>query len=141
MKSWYHTYGLPTIISNCSNNYGPYQFPEKLIPLSILKAIKGAEIPLYGDGLNIRDWLFVEDHVEALLLISQKGQIGKNYCIGGFGDRTNKEVQYQICSILDEVAPKNYPHASLITNVKDRPGHDKRYAIDSRRIVEELVIS
>ena len=138
VKSWYHTYGLPIIISNCSNNFGPYQFPEKLIPLSILKAIKGEKIPLYGDGLNIRDWLYVEDHVEALLLISQKGKIGKNYCIGGFGERTNKEVQYQICDILDEFASKNYPHASLITNVKDRPGHDRRYAIDSTRIIREL---
>ena len=101
VQSWYHTYGLPTIISNCSNNYGPYQFPEKLIPLSILKGIKGEMIPLYGDGLNIRDWLYVEDHVEALLLIAEKGKIGSSYCVGGFGERSNKEVQLQICKILD----------------------------------------
>ena len=106
VQSWHHTYGLPTIISNCSNNYGPYQFPEKLIPLSILKGIKGEQIPLYGDGLNIRDWLYVEDHVEALLLIAEKGKIGSSYCVGGFGERTNKEVQLQICKILDEIDPK-----------------------------------
>ena len=138
VRSWHHTYGLPTIISNCSNNYGPYQFPEKLIPLCIIKAIKGEEIPLYGDGLNIRDWLHVEDHVEALLLISQKGKVGENYCIGGFGEKSNKEVQLKICSILDEFASKDFPHSSLITKVKDRPGHDKRYAINSNKIKEEL---
>ena len=138
VKSWHNTYGLPTIISNCSNNYGPYQFPEKLIPLCIIKAIKGEEIPLYGDGLNVRDWLHVEDHVEALLLISQIGKSGENYCIGGFGEKTNKEVQFKICSILDEFAPKDFPHSSLITKVKDRPGHDKRYAINSNKIKEEL---
>ena len=138
VSSWYHTYGLPTIISNCSNNFGPYQFPEKLIPLSIIKGIKGEKIPLYGDGLNIRDWLYVEDHVEALLLIADKGEVGESYCIGGFGERTNKEVQLQICNILDEVDPKEFPHASLIKNVEDRPGHDRRYAINSKRIIEEL---
>ncbi len=138
VKSWYHTYGLPTIISNCSNNFGPYQFPEKLIPLSILKGIKGEKIPLYGNGLNIRDWLYVEDHVEALLLIADKGVVGKSYCIGGFGERTNKEVQLQICKILDEVSPKEFPHSSLIENVEDRPGHDKRYAINSNFIKKNL---
>ena len=138
VQSWYHTYGLPTIISNCSNNYGPYQFPEKLIPLSILKGIKGEQIPLYGDGLNIRDWLYVEDHVEALLLIAEKGKIGSSYCIGGFGERTNKEVQLQICKILDEIDPKKFLHAKLIKNVTDRPGHDKRYAINPTKIQQEL---
>ena len=138
VQSWYHTYGLPTIISNCSNNYGPYQFPEKLIPLSILKGIKGEMIPLYGDGLNIRDWLYVEDHVEALLLIAEKGKIGSSYCVGGFGERTNKEVQLKICKMLDEIDPKKFPHAKLIKNVKDRPGHDKRYAINSTKIQQEL---
>ena len=138
VRSWYHTYDLPTIISNCSNNYGPYQFPEKLIPLSILKGIEGEKIPLYGNGLNIRDWLYVEDHVEALLLIVDKGEIGKSYCIGGFGERTNKEVQLKICKILDEATPKDFPHSSLITKVADRPGHDKRYAINSSLIQKKL---
>ncbi len=138
VNSWYHTYGLPTIISNCSNNFGPYQFPEKLIPLSILKGIKGEKIPLYGNGLNIRDWLYVEDHVEALLLIAEKGELGKSYCVGGGSERTNKEVQLQICKILDEVDQKEFPHASLIQNVADRPGHDKRYAINSNLIKKKL---
>ena len=138
VQTWYHTYGLPTIISNCSNNYGPYQFPEKLIPLSILKGIMGEQIPLYGNGLNIRDWLYVEDHVEALLLIAEKGKIGSSYCVGGFGERTNKEVQLLICEILDEIDPKKFPHSRLIKNVMDRPGHDKRYAIDSTKIQQEL---
>tara|TARA_S200000501_G_scaffold375713_1_gene428470 strand:+ start:474 stop:1544 length:1071 start_codon:yes stop_codon:yes gene_type:complete len=138
VQSWYHTYGLPTIISNCSNNFGPYQFPEKLIPLSILKGIKGENIPLYGNGINIRDWLYVEDHVEALLLIADQGKAGKSYCIGGFGERTNKEVQLQICNILDKVNPRDFPHSTLIKNVADRPGHDKRYAINSKLIQKEL---
>ena len=138
VHSWYHTYGLPTIISNCSNNYGPYQFPEKLIPLSILKGIRGEPIPLYGDGLNIRDWLYVDDHLEALLLIAENGEIGRSYCIGGSGEKTNKEVQLQICKILDEAAPKDFLHESLIKYVSDRPGHDKRYAINSNRIIKEL---
>ena len=138
VQSWHYTYGLPTIISNCSNNYGPYQFPEKLVPLSILKGIKGEKIPLYGNGLNIRDWLYVEDHVEALLLITEKGKIGKSYCIGGFGEKTNKEVQLQICEILDKVQPKEFLHKALIKNVEDRPGHDKRYSINSNLIKKEL---
>ena len=138
VQSWHHTYGLPTIISNCSNNFGPYQFPEKLIPLTILKGIKGENIPLYGNGLNIRDWLYVEDHVDALLLIAEKGEVGKSYCIGGFGEKTNKEVQLQICNILDKVKPKEFPHANLIKNVADRPGHDERYAINSNLIQKEL---
>ena len=138
VKSWHYTYGLPTIISNCSNNFGPYQFPEKLIPLSILKAIKGEKIPLYGNGLNIRDWLYVEDHVEALLLIAEKGEIGQSYCIGGYGEKTNKEVQIKICNILDEIHPKQFPHEALIKNVTDRPGHDKRYAINSNLIQKKL---
>ena len=138
VNSWHYTYGLPTIISNCSNNFGPYQFPEKLIPLSIIKGIKGEKIPLYGDGLNIRDWLYVEDHVEALLLIADKGEVGESYCIGGFGERTNKEVQFQICNILDKVYPREFSHADLIENVADRPGHDKRYSVDSTKIQREL---
>ncbi len=138
VQSWYHTYGLPTIVSNCSNNFGPYQFPEKLIPLSVLKGIKGENIPLYGDGLNIRDWLYVEDHVEALLLLADKGEVGKSYCIGGFGEKTNKEVLLQICNILDKFKPREFPHEDLIINVADRPGHDKRYAINSNLIQKEL---
>ena len=138
VQSWHHTYGLPTIISNCSNNFGPYQFPEKLIPLSILKGIKGENIPLYGNGSNIRDWLYVEDHVDALLLIAEKGKVGKSYCIGGFGEKTNKEVQLQICNLLDKVKPKEFPHSDLIKNVEDRPGHDKRYSINSNLIQKEL---
>ena len=138
VQSWHHTYGLPTIISNCSNNFGPYQFPEKLIPLSILKGIKGEHIPLYGNGSNIRDWLYVEDHVDALLLIAEKGKVGKSYCIGGFGEKTNKEVQLQICNLLDKVKPKEFPHSDLIKNVADRPGHDKRYSINSNLIQKEL---
>ena len=138
VQSWHYTYGLPTIISNCSNNFGPYQFPEKLIPLTILKGIKGENIPLYGDGLNIRDWLYVEDHVDALLLIAEKGKVGKSYCIGGFGEKTNKEVQLEICNILDKVKPKEFPHSDLIKNVADRPGHDKRYSINSNLIQKEL---
>ena len=138
VQSWHHTYGLPTIISNCSNNFGPYQFPEKLIPLSILKGIKGEYIPLYGNGSNIRDWLYVEDHVDALLLIAEKGKVGKSYCIGGFGEKTNKEVQLQICNLLDKVKPREFPHSDLIKNVTDRPGHDKRYSINSNLIQKEL---
>ena len=138
VQSWHHTYGLPTIVSNCSNNFGPYQFPEKLIPLSILKGIRGEKIPLYGNGSNIRDWLYVEDHVEALLMIIEKGDVGGSYCIGGFGERTNKDVQLQICNILDKVSPKEFPHADLIENVADRPGHDQRYAINSDLIQTQL---
>ncbi len=138
VQSWHHTYGLPTIISNCSNNYGPYQFPEKLIPLTILKGLNGEVIPLYGDGLNIRDWLYVEDHIDALLLILQKGEIGKKYCIGGFGEKTNKQVQYAICNILDQLASKEFSHFSLIKNVKDRPGHDRRYAVNPDQIIKKL---
>ena len=138
VRSWHYSYGLPTIISNCSNNYGPYQFPEKLIPLSILKGVRSEPIPLYGDGLNIRDWLYVDDHIEALLLIAERGEIGTSYCIGGFGEKTNKEVQLQICKILDNVIPKDFPHETLIKHVSDRPGHDERYAINSNRIKENL---
>ena len=138
VRSWHYSYGLPTIISNCSNNYGPYQFPEKLIPLSILKGVRSEPIPLYGDGSNIRDWLYVDDHIEALLLIAERGEIGTSYCIGGFGEKTNKEVQLQICKILDNVIPKDFPHESLIKYVSDRPGHDERYAINSNRIKENL---
>tara|TARA_A100001388_G_scaffold277287_1_gene267828 strand:+ start:786 stop:1796 length:1011 start_codon:yes stop_codon:yes gene_type:complete len=138
VKSWYHTYNLPIIITNCSNNFGPGQFPEKLIPLTILKALNLEEIPIYGDGLNIRDWLFVDDHVEALILSATKGKVGETYCIGGFGERTNLQVVTKICEILDSLNPAKIKHNELISFVKDRKGHDRRYAINSNKIQSEL---
>tara|TARA_E500000331_G_C17233019_1_gene703514 strand:+ start:50 stop:1150 length:1101 start_codon:yes stop_codon:yes gene_type:complete len=138
VNAWHHTYGLPIIVTNCSNNFGPWQFPEKLIPNVILKALNNEKIPLYGDGSNIRDWLYVEDHVEALLMTLIKAKPGSNYCIGGFGERTNKEVVYLICDILDKIIPSKNLHSSLVNFVKDRPGHDKRYAIDSALIRQEI---
>ncbi len=138
VRSWFNTYDLPVIITNCSNNFGPWQFPEKLIPLAILNALKRKKIPLYGDGKNVRDWLYVEDHIDALLLSSIKGKIGDSYCIGGFGEMTNHELLIKICGHIDKLYPNNAPHKELITYVSDRPGHDKRYAIDSRKIIEEL---
>jgi dTDP-glucose 4,6-dehydratase len=138
VKAWHHTYGLPVVLTNCSNNYGPWQFPEKLIPVVILKAAAGEPIPLYGDGANVRDWLHVDDHVEALLLAATGGRLGESYGIGGHGERTNHQVVKAICSLLDELRPNGSPHASLITPVSDRPGHDRRYAIDPSKIKREL---
>ena len=138
VSAWHHTYGLPVVLTNCSNNYGPWQFPEKLIPVVILKAAAGEPIPLYGDGANVRDWLYVEDHVDALLLEATQGQLGRSYCVGGHGERTNKEVVVAICALLDQLLPAGAPHAGLITPVTDRPGHDRRYAIDPSRITSEL---
>ena len=138
VSSWHHTYGLPIVITNCSNNYGPWQFPEKLIPNVILKSFHNQKIPLYGDGKNIRDWLFVEDHAEAILLIASKGRIGESYCIGGDSEKNNKEVVLSICEIMDKIRPKNKPHKDLIDYVKDRPGHDFRYAIDFNKIFKEF---
>jgi len=144
VNAWHHTYGLPTVISNCSNNYGPWQFPEKLIPLVILKALAGEPIPLYGDGLNVRDWLHVEDHVDALLLVATRGKIGESYCIGGAGDYgnsselTNREVVASICNVMDQLFPHSAPHQRLVKMVNDRPGHDKRYAINAHKICEKL---
>jgi len=138
VSAWHHTYGLPVVLTNCSNNYGPWQFPEKLIPVVILKAVAGEPIPLYGDGANVRDWLYVEDHVEALLLAATSGRLGESYCVGGHGERSNKQVVQTICSLLDELRPQGAPHAGLITPVADRPGHDRRYAIDPTRISSEL---
>ncbi|MCP9901569.1 dTDP-glucose 4,6-dehydratase [Cyanobium sp. Cruz CV13-4-11] len=138
VQAWHHTFGLPVVLTNCSNNYGPWQFPEKLIPVVILKAAAGEPIPLYGDGANVRDWLFVEDHVEALLLAATSGEVGRSYCVGGHGERTNKEVVQAICALMDELRPAGSPHAGLITPVADRPGHDRRYAIDPLRISTEL---
>ena len=138
VNAWHHTYGLPVVLTNCSNNYGPWQFPEKLIPVVILKAAAGEPIPLYGDGANVRDWLYVEDHVDALLLAATRGELGRSYCVGGHGERTNKQVVEAICSLLDQLQPSGAPHARLITPVADRPGHDRRYAIDPSRISSEL---
>ena len=139
VRAWNETYGLPVVLSNCSNNYGPYHFPEKLIPVVILNALAGKPLPIYGDGSNVRDWLYVEDHADALLLVAQKGQIGRSYNIGGENERTNLELVRTICQILDKLhscAAGSY--ADLITFVTDRPGHDARYAIDPSRIREEL---
>jgi dTDP-glucose 4,6-dehydratase len=138
VSAWHHTYGLPVVLTNCSNNYGHWQFPEKLIPVVILKAVAGEPIPLYGDGANVRDWLYVEDHVEALLLAATRGRLGESYCVGGHGERNNKQVVEAICALLDQRRLSGAPHARLITTVKDRPGHDRRYAIDPTRISTEL---
>ena len=138
VRAWGETYGLPVVLSNCSNNYGPYHFPEKLIPLVILRALSGQPLPVYGDGSNVRDWLYVEDHADALLTVLQKGALGRSYNIGGENERTNLQIVTAICAILDELRPVNHPHAELITFVTDRPGHDQRYAIDPTRIRAEL---
>ena len=140
VQAWHHTYGLPVVISNCSNNYGPRQFPEKLIPLIINNALQGKPLPVYGNGMNVRDWLHVEDHAEALALIFLKGQNGRNYNVGGNAERTNIDVVRAICTQLDQKRPRNdgSKHADLISYVKDRLGHDRRYAINCLRIREEL---
>ena len=138
VNAWHHTYGLPTLITNCSNNYGPWQYPEKLIPVVILKALQGEDIPIYGKGLNIRDWLFVDDHIDAILKIIFQGKIGQNYCIGGNNPMSNIEIVKKICSILDKLNPKNFQHQDLIEFVKDRPGHDARYAINTNYIKKEI---
>jgi dTDP-glucose 4,6-dehydratase len=138
VRAWHHTYGLPVVTTNCSNNYGPYQFPEKLIPLMILNAIAGKPLPVYGDGANVRDWLYVDDHAQALHLVLERGRVGETYNIGGNAERKNIDVVQQICATLDELHPQGAPHDRLITFVKDRPGHDRRYAIDSRKIEREL---
>ena len=139
VRAWHHTYGLPTLLTNCSNNYGPYQFPEKLIPLMILSALHGKPLPVYGRGLNVRDWLHVDDHVDALLTVLRSGTPGETYCIGGDSERRNIDVVRGICAALDELAPDEAgSHARLITFVADRPGHDLRYAIDAGRIAREL---
>ncbi len=137
-SAWFHTYGLPIIRTNCSNNFGPFQFPEKLLPLIILKALNNKTIPVYGDGKNIRDWLFVEDHVEALILAACKGEVGSTYCIGGNNEKTNIEIVGLICKLLDEKIPRNNSYTDLIRFVDDRPGHDRRYAINSNFIKKEL---
>ncbi len=138
VNAWHHTYGLETISTNCCNNYGPWQFPEKLIPLSIIKALNNNNIPIYGDGKNIRDWIFIEDHISALLHVAAYGQIGKRYCIGSSNEITNLELVEKICNILDELELKKEKYSNLITFVSDRAGHDKRYSIDNSLITSEL---
>ncbi len=139
-RAWVHTYHLPVLVTNCSNNYGPYQFPEKLIPLMILNALSGKPLPIYGDGLQIRDWLFVEDHCRAIETVLENGLIGETYNIGGCNQRSNREVVEAICALLDELVPDSpyKPHAQLIASVQDRPGHDRRYAINAAKIQQTI---
>ena len=140
VRAWHHTYGVPTIITNCSNNYGPNQFPEKLIPLIIVSALAGKKLPIYGDGLQIRDWLYVKDHCSAIRRVLEAGRIGETYNIGGWNEKTNLEIVHIICALLDEIRPKvdGTSYSNQISFVKDRPGHDRRYAIDARKIENEL---
>lgn len=140
VRAWHHTYGMPVVTTNCSNNYGPYQFPEKLIPLVILNALEGKPLPIYGTGEQIRDWLYVDDHARALRLVLEKGKLDETYNIGGHNEKTNLEVVHTLCELLDELVPQSayIPHKSLITYVQDRPGHDMRYAIDASKIQRDL---
>jgi dTDP-glucose 4,6-dehydratase len=140
VRAWHHTYGLPVVVTNCSNNYGPYHFPEKLIPLVIINALEGLQLPVYGKGANVRDWLFVDDHARALLAVVTKGTVGETYCVGGRCEKANIDVVRTICALMDEIAPsaKIGPRENLITFVADRPGHDLRYAIDASRIATDL---
>jgi dTDP-glucose 4,6-dehydratase len=138
VRAWHRTYGIPALISNCSNNYGPYHFPEKLIPLTILNALDGKPLPVYGNGSNVRDWLYVEDHARALHLIVTKGRLGEKYNVGGSNERSNLQVVKTICRLMDRMAPKEAAHESLINFVTDRPGHDQRYAIDATKLQDEL---
>ena len=138
VRAYFHTYGLPVLTTNCSNNYGPYQFPEKLIPLMIHNAIHGKPLPVYGDGQNVRDWLYVTDHCDAILTVLEKGKLGDTYNVGGLNEQKNLDVVNVLCAILDEFHPAGAPHNRLITYVKDRPGHDKRYAINCAKLQNEL---
>jgi dTDP-glucose 4,6-dehydratase len=138
VRAWAETYGLPVVLTNCSNNYGPYHFPEKLVPVIILNALAGKPLPIYGDGSNVRDWIYVEDHADALLTVLARGQTGRTYNIGGENERTNLQLVQTLCGIPDDLRPKDTPYADQITYVTDRPGHDPRYAIDPTRIREEL---
>lgn len=140
VRAYHHTYGMPVLTTNCSNNYGPYQFPEKLIPLTILRAMQGKPIPVYGDGKNVRDWLFVEDHCDAIRTVLARGRVGETYNVGGRNEVQNLDIVNKICGILDELRPSDpvVPHSQLITFVQDRPGHDRRYAMDVRKIEQEL---
>ncbi|EJR0663192.1 GDP-mannose 4,6-dehydratase, partial [Salmonella enterica subsp. enterica serovar Kentucky] len=138
VRAWRRTYGLPTIVTNCSNNYGPYHFPEKLIPLVILNALEGKPLPIYGKGDQIRDWLYVEDHARALHMVVTEGKAGETYNIGGHNEKNNLDVVFTICDLLDEIVPKATSYREQITYVADRPGHDRRYAIDAGKISREL---
>lgn len=139
-RAWHHTYKLPVVVSNCSNNYGPYQFPEKFIPHMIINALLGKPLPIYGDGMQVRDWLFVNDHVSALMMILERGTVGQTYNVGGCGQRTNLEMANMICALLDEMLPDSphCPHERLIHFVHDRPGHDRRYAIDATKVRNDI---
>lgn len=138
VRAWHRTFDLPVIITNCSNNYGPFHFPEKMIPLMILNGLEGKSLPIYGDGLQVRDWLYVEDHARALLEVVNRGRVGETYNIGGCCERSNVEVVRTLCDLLDELAPRDASHHDLIVHVNDRPGHDKRYAIEPEKIKKEL---
>jgi len=138
VRAWFHTFGLPVLTTNCSNNYGPYQFPEKLIPLMIHNALNGEALPVYGDGLNVRDWLYVEDHCDAITTVLDRGRVGETYNVGGLNEQTNLSVVKTLCALLDKLRPSGAPHQRLVSFVKDRPGHDRRYAIDCKKIQTEL---
>ena len=140
VRAWHHTYGLPVLTTNCSNNYGPYHFPEKLIPLMIVNALAGKALPIYGDGLQIRDWLYVKDHCSAIRRVLEAGRLGETYNIGGWNEKANIEIVYTVCSLLDEMCPRadGKPYKNQISYVTDRPGHDRRYAIDARKLEREL---
>jgi dTDP-glucose 4,6-dehydratase len=139
VRAWHHTYGLPVLTTNCSNNYGPFHFPEKLIPLMIVNALAGKPLPVYGDGMQVRDWLYVRDHCSAIRSVLAKGRVGETYNVGGWNEKPNREIVHTICALLDQLRPSaEGPYTRLITHVKDRPGHDRRYAIDARKIEREL---
>ena len=138
VRAWHRTYGVPVVVTNCSNNYGPYQFPEKLIPLTILKGIHNEQMPVYGNGENVRDWLYVDDHADALITVMEQGRVGETYLVGGNSERRNIDVVLKICAILDELRPSAGKYEQLINFVQDRPGHDHRYAIDASKITREL---
>ena len=139
VRAWHHTYGLPVVTTNCSNNYGPFHFPEKLIPLMIVNALAGKPLPIYGDGLQVRDWLYVSDHCSAIRAVLARGRVGETYNIGGWNEMPNRDIVHRVCALLDELRPHaEGPYTRLITHVKDRPGHDRRYAIDARKIEREL---
>jgi dTDP-glucose 4,6-dehydratase len=139
VRAWHHTYGLPVLTTNCSNNYGPYHFPEKLIPLMIVNALAGKPLPVYGDGMQVRDWLYVGDHCSAIRTVLARGRVGETYNVGGWNEKPNIEIVHTICALLDELRPSaEGSYARLVTHVKDRPGHDRRYAIDARKIEREL---
>jgi dTDP-glucose 4,6-dehydratase len=139
VRAWHHTYGLPVLTTNCSNNYGPWHFPEKLIPLMIVNALAGKPLPIYGDGLQVRDWLYVGDHCSAIRTVLDRGRVGETYNVGGWNEKPNREIVHTICALLDQLRPSaDGPYTRLITHVTDRPGHDRRYAIDARKIEREL---